>query len=204
MMVSFFITPAGAGELFDMNAIRDPSTLGLEVLQDWHVVPGPVPTRQKLVTMNVGEFWPGQDYRMPVRMIVPADRKARGFHLTGGNNPQRIKQDTRLTPFDQTLIENGVGLVQTIVQVLRQSGLDGLAAESEARFLRTLDPHDKIQYWAWPATMMRAITVAHSEVDHFTPGKVAMSGGSKNGATPSMAILHDTRMTAVHASVSPI
>jgi len=33
---------------------------------------------------------------------------------------------------------------------------------------------------------------------------VAMSGGSKNGASPSAALLHDKRMTAVHASVSPI
>jgi len=51
---------------------------------------------------------------------------------------------------------------------------------------------------------MRAVTAAHSETGHFEIGKVAMSGGSKNGATPSMAILHDQRMTAVHASVSPI
>ena len=31
-----------------------------------------------------------------------------------------------------------------------------------------------------------------------------MSGSSKNGASPSLAIIHDDRMTAVHASVSPI
>ena len=79
-----------------------------------------------------------------------------------------------------------------------------LATASEARFLKTLNPHDKIQYWAWPATMMRAVTTAYAETDHFEVGKVAMSGGSKNGATPSMAILHDQRMTAVHAGVSPI
>jgi len=75
---------------------------------------------------------------------------------------------------------------------------------SEERFARTLNAHDKIQYWAWPATMMRAVTTAYAERDHFQVGKVAMSGGSKNGATPSMAIIHDDRMTAVHATVSPI
>jgi hypothetical protein len=51
---------------------------------------------------------------------------------------------------------------------------------------------------------MRAVTAAYAETGHFEIGKVAMSGASKNGATPSMAILHDQRMTAVHASVSPI
>jgi hypothetical protein len=33
------------------------------VLQEWHVVKGAVPTRQKLVTILVIEMWPGQDYR---------------------------------------------------------------------------------------------------------------------------------------------
>lgn len=190
--------------LFDMDAIREPGTLEIEVLQDWHDVGGPVPTRQKLVTMKVGNMWPGQAYRMPVRMVVPADRKAKGFHLTGGNQLQRLKQDTRLNPIDQELIKGGVGLVCTVVQNLQQSGLGALGNASEARFLKTLNPHDKIQYWAWPATMMRAVTTAYAETEHFEVGNVAMSGGSKNGATPSMAILHDERMTAVHASVSPI
>lgn len=190
--------------LFDMTAIRDASTLASEILQDWHAVDGPVPTRQKLVTIHVGEMWPGQPYRMPVRMVVPADRKAKGFHLTGASNAQRIKRDPRLSPVDQELIKGGVGVVHTVVQVLQQSGLGELGRESEERFARTLNARDKIQYWAWPATLMRAITAAHAESGHFEPGKVAMSGGSKNGATPSMAIIHDERMTAVHATVSPI
>lgn len=191
-------------ELFDLAAIRDASTLEVEVIQDWHRVGGDVPTRQKLATIHVGEIWPGQEYRMPVRMVVPVDRKAKGFHLTGGNFPAQLKRDARLTPLDRELLSGGVGLVYTVVQVLEKSGLGELARASEARFLKTLDPHDKIQYWAWPATMMRVVTAAYAAGDHFEVGKVAMSGGSKNGATPSMAILHDDRMTAVHASVSPI
>jgi len=195
---------APKAKLFDMEAIRDASTLKVEVIQDWRHVAGPVATRQKLVTISVGEMWPGQDYRMPVRMVVPADRKAKGFHLTGGNPPERLQRDTRLSPLDQTLVKGGVGLVYTVVQALQRSGLGELGRESEARFARTLNPHDKIQYWAWPATMMRAVTTAHAEGEHFEVGKVAMSGGSKNGATPSLAIIHDERMTAVFATVSPI
>jgi len=190
--------------LFNMEAIRDALTLEVEVIQDWHRVDGAVPIRRKLVTINVGEMWPGQSYRMPVRMVVPAARKAKGLHLTGGNTLERLKRDTKLSALDQELIEGGVGLVYTVVQVLQQSGLGELGRASEERFIRTLNPRDKIQYWAWPATMMRAITAAYAEGDHFEEGKVAMSGGSKNGATPSLAIIHDERMTAVHASVSPI
>ena len=50
---------------------------------------------------------------------------------------------------------------------------------------------------------MRATTAAYAEKDHFEEGKVAVSGGSKNGASPSIAIIADERLTALHATVSP-
>ena len=203
------ITPVGlssnaAGEIFDMDAIRDPGTLEVEVLRDWHVVQGQISTRQKLVTINVGEMWPGQQYRVPVRMVVPADRKAKGFHLTGGNTPARLEQDVTPNPLGQELLKGGVGLVFTVVQEPGTYGEQELAQVAQRRFAATLNPRYKIQYWAWPATLMRAITTAYAETGYFEKGKVAATGGSKNGASPSMAILHDERMTAVHATVSPI
>jgi len=137
-------------------------------------------------------------------MVVPADRKAKGFHLTGSHNPKRLQPDANPNQMDQVLLRGGVGLVQTVVQEPGSYGERELSRESETRFAKTLNPHFKIQYWAWPATLMRAITTAYAETDHFEKGKVAASGGSKNGASPSMAILHDQRMTAVHATVSPI
>ena len=51
---------------------------------------------------------------------------------------------------------------------------------------------------------MRAVTAAYAEKAHFEKGKVLISGGSKNGASPSVSIIHDPRITAVHATVSPI
>ncbi|MEM7235762.1 MAG: hypothetical protein AAF517_26570, partial [Planctomycetota bacterium] len=190
--------------LFDMAAIRDPKTLAVETIREWHEVGGPVRTRQKVITIHVGEMWPGQAYRVPVRLIVPVGRKAKGFHLTGSNGTERIRRDSGLRPFERTLIEGGVGLVDTVVQEPRAMGLRKLGEESERRFARSLNPRHKVQYWAWPASLMRAVTAAFAETDHFDAGNVALSGGSKNGASPSMAILHDQRMTAVHASVSPI
>ena len=75
-LVLFLSTPAQAQQVFDMRAIRDADTLEIEVLQPWRTIQGPVVTRQKLVTINVGEIWPGQNYRVPIRMVVPADHKA--------------------------------------------------------------------------------------------------------------------------------
>ncbi|MHC4118127.1 MAG: hypothetical protein ACYSWO_11535 [Planctomycetota bacterium] len=190
--------------LFDMQEILDSGTLDVEVLAEWHVVTGAVATRQKLITIRVGELWPGQDYRIPVRMIVPAKRKAKGFHLTGGHQLRQLQQDARPRGVENDLIRGDVGLVQTIVQEPRMFGKAALAKAMRDRFIETLDPHYSIQYWAWPATLMRAATAAYAETDHFEKGKVAMSGGSKNGASPSIAIIADKRLTALHAAVSPI
>ena len=204
IILLFLSIPAFGLKVFDMEKIRDPGTLQIKVLQDWHRVQGPIETRQKLVSIKVGDLWPGQEYRIPVRLVVPADRKAKGFHLTGGSTPSRLQKDTRPNPTERELLDGGVGLVITVVQEPGTYGQRALSQAAEKRFAETLNPRVKIQYWAWPATLMRAITTAYAEKDHFEKGKVAASGGSKNGASPSMAIIHDERMTAVHATVSPI
>ena len=46
------------------------STLQIKVLQDWRKVQGPIATRQKLVSISVGDL-ARQEYRVPVRMVVP-------------------------------------------------------------------------------------------------------------------------------------
>ena len=158
--------------LFDMAAMLDESTLKVDVLQDWHPVNGPVPTRQKLISIEVGELLPGRSYRIPVRMIVPANRKAKGFHLTGGHNQDNIQRDARPRGVDLDLLRGGVGLVYTIVQVLQQSGQGELGRAADREFFRTLNPHYSIQYWGWPATLMRATTAAYAEREHFEKGKV--------------------------------
>lgn len=188
----------------DMVKMLDESTLDPEVIHDWHVVDGPVPTRQKQITIHVGELWPGQNYRIPVRMIVPVDKKARGFHLTGGHNPREMARDTRPRGVDLELLKGGVGVVHTIVQEPRVFGEEKLANEMRSRFLATLNPRYSVQYWGWPATLIRAVTAAYAEKEHFEKGKVAVSGSSKNGASPSVSIIRDKRMTALHATVSPI
>ncbi|MHC4192154.1 MAG: hypothetical protein ACYSUB_21200 [Planctomycetota bacterium] len=70
-------------DLFNAEEILDESTLDVKILEDWHLDEPTSSTRQKLIEINVAEWWPGQDYRIPVRMIVPLEGKAKGFHITG-------------------------------------------------------------------------------------------------------------------------
>jgi len=188
----------------DMDEMLDESTLDIEVIDDWHRVGGVVPTRQKYMTINVGELWPGQQYRVPVRLVVPLNRKAKGFHLTGGNKLKGIQQDTEIRGVSIDLIRGGVGLVQTIVQEPKTWGQGPLGDEMRKRFIETLNTRYSIQFWGWPAGLCRAVTAAYAEIDHFESGKIALTGGSKNGASPSVALIRDARMTAQHANVSPL
>lgn len=193
-----------AGDLFDHKAIRDSGNLDIQVVQDWHEVAGPVPTRQKVINILVHEELPGQPYRIPVRFIVPKDRKAKGFHLTGGHQLRQFDGDAKIFRADEVLLKGGVGRVHTMIQVLNQSDQAQLGRALDAKFIETLDPKYSIQYYGWPLTLMKAITAAYAEGGHFGKGKIAMSGGSKNGATPSLVLNVDDRTTAVHGSVSPI
>jgi hypothetical protein len=184
-----------------MDEIRDASTLAVEVIKDWHVVEGNPSTRQKCVTIRVGDAWEGQEYRVPLRMIVPADRKAKGFHQTTDyEQPEELKNDARIRGLDADLIAGGVGLVQTTIGSEPRDFSEGLSR----RFIETLNPHYSIQYWGWPATIMRAVTAAYAEKDHFAKGKVAASGGSKHGASPTVSLICDERITALFSEVGPI
>ena len=71
------------GAMFNTEEILDESTLDIKTLQDWHPDKSTGSTRQKLIEINVAQWLPGKDYRIPVRMIVPIEGKAKGFHISG-------------------------------------------------------------------------------------------------------------------------
>ena len=190
---------SGAGrakiEMFDMAAIRDPSTLDVSVAKNWHVVRGTTPTRQKLVEITVGEAYRGKDYRVPVQFVVPADRKAKGFLLTAGVS----NRDLRTGGLHGDLIKAGVGFVRTHI-----ANLPGpLKRARDSLFYKTLDPRYR-NFWIWPATYMRAITAAYAEKGHFEKGKILVSGFSKGGETSAVTLINDERVTAAFGSVCPI
>lgn len=182
--------------IFDTKEIRDESTLEIKTLQDWHVDEVTGSTRQKLIEINVAQWWPGQDYRIPVRMIVPLKAKAKGFHLTGANSYQELMEDTRISEFQGKLLEGGVGIVKTHVKAFRQiPGKRGLEQKMGRQFLEELNPR-YTTIWIWSMTLMRATTAAYADRDHFEIGKVVGSGSSKNGISPAVALINDERFTA--------
>ena len=191
-------------KVFDMEEIRDPRHPSNQGSARTGTSKGVIETRQKLVSINVGDLWPGQEYRVPVRMVVPANRKAKGFHLTGGSSPSRLQKDARPNPTERELLEGGVGLVITVVQEPGTYGQRAIVHGVRAKICEK--PQPKIQDSV--LGLARHPDACHHHrlfgKEHFEKGKVAASGGSKNGASPSMAIIHDERMTAVHATVSPI
>ena len=114
-------------DVFKTEEILDESTLDIKILQDWHVDEVTGTTRQKLIEINVAEWWPGQDYRIPVRMIVPLEGKAKGFRITGANPYEGLMKDSGPTDFEAKLLAGGVGIVKTFVKALRQNpGKQGL------------------------------------------------------------------------------
>jgi hypothetical protein len=197
--MSAVATPATVDSIFNTEEILDESTLEAKTLQDWHPVGA---TRQKLIEINVAEWWPGQDYRIPVRLIVPLEGKAKGFHITSGHPAESLSKDINPNAFDAKLLANGVGLVWTVVKNINTiPGKQGLQQEMQKLWMKDLNMRYN-PLWIWSMTLMRATTAAYAEVDYFEKGKVAGSGGSKNGLSPAIALINDERFTATCSSVA--
>ncbi|MBT3202222.1 MAG: hypothetical protein HN350_20160 [Phycisphaerales bacterium] len=196
LAVIFLVARGVSGETyFNMKEMRDPTTLKVSVIKDWHAVSGRTPTRQKTVEITVGQSHPGKDYRVKVQFAVPADKKAKGFCLTSGGSGG----DMQMRETDSDLIQAGVGLVKTHI-----GNLPGdLKRSRDELFNKTLDPRYR-NFWIWPATFMRAITAAYAEKDHFTKGKVLVYGFSKVGETSAITLINDQRVTAAFGVVCPI
>jgi len=194
LMLAFAATLNAAEKpLFDTAEILDESTLEPKTLQDWHPVGA---TRQKLIEINVAEWWPGQEYRIPVRLIVPLEGKAKGFSITGANPYETLMEDSEPTDFQAKLLAGGVGIVKTHVKAFREiPGKQGLEQKMGRIFMKDLNPR-YMTVWIWSMTLMRATTAAYAETDYFEIGKVAGSGGSKNGISPAIALINDERFTA--------
>ena len=185
--------------LFNTEEILDESTLETKILEDWHPVGA---TRQKLIEINVVEWWPGQDYRIPVRLIVPLEGKAKGFSITGANPYETLVKDSESTAFQAKLLAGGVGIVKTHVKAFRQiPGKQGLDQKMMRMFMKDMNPR-YTTLWIWSMNLMRATTAAYAETDYFEKGKVAGSGSSKNGISPAVALINDERFTATCSNIA--
>ncbi len=113
----------------------------------------------------------GEDYRIPVRLIVPLEGKAKGFHITGGNSAEFLSKDINPNTFDARLLANGIGIVKTVVKTFEQiPGKQGLQQEMKRLFVKDLNPR-YTTIWIWSMTLMRATTAAYAEVDYFEKNK---------------------------------
>ena len=186
--------------IFNTEEILDEDTLETKILKDWHPVGA---TRQKLIEINVAKWWPEQDYRIPVRLIVPLESKAKGFSITGANAYEGLMRGSKLSDFETKLLANGVGIVKTHVKAFRQiPGKQGLEQKMMRQFMKDLNPRYTV-LWMWSMTLMRATTAAYAETDYFERGKVAGSGSSKNGMSPAVALINDERFTATCSNHAP-
>ena len=190
-------------KLFDIEAIRDASTLEVKVLSDWTVSTKEPTIRQKLVEITVCEWWPGQKVRLPVTLNAPADGSVcRNVVVANQGLAERATLPARgqLT----LLRDHGVGVVligMSTIDMMKPVG--ELHVGMKARLLATKDPRYSVA-WIWGMSQMRALTAAMTEPDVFQPEKVLTTGGSKRGVAATVAGIVDDRFTAILPVVAPV
>ncbi|MDG2030977.1 MAG: hypothetical protein P8J45_08240 [Phycisphaerales bacterium] len=186
--------------LFDLESIRDPATLDIEVIQDWHVDTVNGSTRQKLIEITVAEWWEGAVVRVPVRIIVPLEADASGFAITGGSRWSELQEDMSTGDGSTAgaALSQGAASVHTIVQPLAITpGASEYEFESHERWAATGDGR-YTTIWLWAMTHMRAVTaVLEEEIVH--EGPIIGWGTSKNGGAPAAALMNDDRYTGLFA-----
>lgn len=202
LLLSVPLFESVASNLFDLEAIRDASTLEVEVLSDWQLAKQDASIRQKLIEITVCEWWPGQKARIPVTLNVPANGPpCRNVLLMNmGLNPKAATPNG----VARTLLkEHGVGVVLVgmgTIETMKPSGQLHLGMRQQL-----LDTKD-VRYsagWIWGMSQMRGLTAAIAESAYFQPEKVLATGGSKRGIGSAIAGIHDDRFTAILPVVAP-
>jgi hypothetical protein len=188
---------------FDLDAIRDPSTLEVKVLQDWQPSARVEGVRQKLIEITVCEWWPGQKVRLPVTFCAPlAGGPCRNVLLVNMGLSPKLAQPTGAEL--ELLTNHGVGLVMVGMGTLDAMEPRGqIHLGMKQQLLRTQDARFT-PAWIWGMSDMRGLTAAIAEKDVFQPVKVLATGGSKRGVGAAVSGIFDDRFTAILPVVAPI
>lgn len=188
---------------FDVEAIRDPSTLETKVLQDWQPSPKLEGIRQKLVEITVCEWWPGQKVRLPVTFCAPVvGGPCRNVLLVNMGLSPKLAQPAG--PELELLAKHGVGLVMVGMGTLDAMEPKGkLHLGMKEQLLKTKDARFT-PAWVWGMSDMRGLTAAIVENEVFQPTKVLATGGSKRGVGAAVCGIFDDRFTAILPVVAPI
>lgn len=188
--------------LFDLEAIRDTSTLDIEVLQDWEVVVGEPSLKQKLIKITVCDWWEGQPVRIPVTLNAPVDALPCENILVINMGIASKPGVLRGVPL-ALLKDQGVGVIMVGMGRIDENEPAGELFLGMHRHL--LDTKD-VRYsatWIWGMSQMRGLTAAFTEPEVFQPKKVISTGGSKRGVASSIAGIWDDRFTGIMPVSSP-
>lgn len=201
-LLSFSVFGSKEANLFDLDTIRDPSTLEIEVLSDWRLAAQDDSIRQKLIEITVCEWWSGQKVRIPVTLNVPADGPPcqHVLLMNMGLNPRPAMPNGVAKAL---LKEHGVGVI--LVGMGTIEGMEPVGQLYLGMRQHLLNTKD-VRYsagWIWGMSQMRGLTAAMTEAAYFQPKKVLATGGSKRGIGSAIAGIHDDRFTAIMPVVAP-
>lgn len=188
--------------LYNMDEIKDVSSLELEVLQDWHSVATTPTTRQKIVEITLCSFENGRKVRIPVTYVVPDSNQACNFIVSAGNLGPTVYQE--FDGLQTKMLENGVGFVLPALGPIKRMKPEG--AQIEAEMQQLMRKTGDIKYtsvWLWGVTYMRAITGALVEKEHFLNDKIATDGRSKSACAAAIALNYYPEVTGLYARVWP-
>ena len=187
---------------FDMDSVRDASTLDTRVIEDWRPLAKDASLRSKLIEITVCDWWPGQKVRLPVCMLAPMGKVCTNVLIenTGLQPKVTVPTGAKL----RLLKEHGVGIVFIgMVPITDMEPVGQLHLQMEEHFLKSKDAR-YTPAWIWGLSDMRALTTAMAEKDVFQPKKVMTTGGSKRGVAAAAACIADERITAMMPVVAPI
>lgn len=188
---------------FDMEAVRDASTLEIRVIQDWQPVVKAPGLKQKLIEITVCEWWPGQKVRLPVTLCAPLkDQLCK--QVVVSNMGLALNPALPTPPMQKLLRDHGVGVVlvgMSTIDAMEPKGKLHLGMKQQ--LLRTKDAR-YTPAWIWGMSDMRALTAALTETRVFQPEKVLVTGGSKRGVGAAICGIHDSRFTAILPVVAPM
>lgn len=202
-LIATLSLPVRAESLFDLDSIRDVSTLETRVIQDWQPAAKHPGVRQKLVEISVCEWWPGQKVRLPVTLCAPAEGGP-CENIVLGNMGLALKPALPNGAMLDLLTKHGVGVVMigmSTIDAMEPKGT--LHLGMKAHLLKTKDPR-YTPAWIWGMSDMRALTAAMAESEVFQPKKVIATGGSKRGVGASICGIHDPRFTGIFPVVAPM
>lgn len=185
---------------YALDAAHDPTTLGLEVEQDWQPVLGGV-AKQKRVEMTLEVLPSGRTLRVPLLYVAPAQGCPCNFFVVDGG------YTTEVRPIDEVaeaLIASRVGMVAVGIAPLSDLGTEGEAAAAER--LALLNATGDVRWtelWLWGYAYLRAATAALTETDTFSPSRIGAAGRSRGGLAASTAVIQDPRFVALSTWLSP-